>query len=111
VSRQDARRLLDIVAALDAIDSHISRGDVSDGLVFDAVRIRLIEIGEAVKSLPGDVLAREPALPWREIASMRDHLAHRYFDTTHSIVASTISHDLPVLRLAVERLLQHLDST
>ena len=108
MSRRELRRLLDIIAALDAIDSHTCRGDVSDGLIFDAVRIRLIEIGEAVKNLPPDLLAHEPRLPWREIARMRDHLAHRYFDTTHAIVASTVTNDLPQLRRAVERLLQRL---
>ncbi len=75
-------------AALDAIDAHVGRGDLSDGLVFDAVRVRLIEIGEAVKALPRDLLDTEPSRPWSEIARMRDQLAHREFDTTHPIVAS-----------------------
>lgn len=35
-----------------ALDAHVRRGDLTDGLVFDAVRVRLIEIGEAVKQLP-----------------------------------------------------------
>jgi uncharacterized protein with HEPN domain len=35
---------------------------------------------------------------------MRDRLAHRYFDTSHAILASTIQHDLPRLEAAVERL-------
>jgi hypothetical protein len=35
---------------------HLQRGDLSDGLVFDAVRIRLLEIGEAVKALPAEML-------------------------------------------------------
>jgi len=105
VSRNSRHRLLDVQAALDAIDAHTARGDLSDGLVFDAVRVRLIEIGEAVKGLPEDVLAAEPDLPWSAIARMRDHLAHRYFDTTHSIVAATVVQDLPELRRAVDRLL------
>ena len=92
-------------AALDAIDAHLRWGDLTDGLVFDAVSVRLIEIGEAVKALPNDLLETEAGLPWSEIARMRDHLAHRYFDTTHAIVASTVSHDLPQLRQAVARLL------
>jgi uncharacterized protein with HEPN domain len=54
---------------------------LSDRLIFDAVRIRLLEIGEAVKALPGDLLATQPSIPWQQIARMRDHLAHRYFDT------------------------------
>ena len=88
-------------AALDAIEAHVARGDLSDGLVFDAVRVRLVEIGEEVKALPDDLLATEPGLPWAEIARMRDHLAHRYFDPTHAIVAGTVSQDLPELRQAM----------
>jgi len=105
VTRHHRQRLLDIQAALDAIDAHVSRGDLSDGLIFDAVRVRLIEIGEAVKALPSELLNSEPELPWTEIARMRDQLAHRYFDTTHAIVASTVTQDLPHLKQALERLL------
>jgi len=98
--------LLDIQAALDAIRSHVQRGEVTDGLIFDAVRVRLIEIGEAVKLLPPELLGQRPEVPWSEIARMRDHLAHRYFDTTHAVVARTVTHDLPTLRAAVEHLLK-----
>lgn len=105
MSRQTRQRLLDVLAALEPIDDHVSRGELSDGLVFDAVRVRLIEIGEAVKGLPAEVLATEPQLPWSEIARMRDQLAHRYFDTTHAIVAATVREDLPELRQAIGRLL------
>lgn len=35
---------------------------------------------------------------------MRDHLAHRYFDTDHAIIQATIDHDLPPLIAATERL-------
>lgn len=69
------------------------------------MRVRLIEIGEAVKALPPDLLAGEPALPWAQIAGMRDRLAHRYFDTSHAILAATVSEDLPELHTAVQRLL------
>jgi uncharacterized protein with HEPN domain len=86
------------------IREHLVRGDLSDGLVFDAVRVRLIEIGEAVKALPGDLLDHEPAIPWDKVGGMRDRLAHRYFDTSHSIVRATVEHDLPELEQAVRRL-------
>ena len=109
MSRSPARRLDDILIACDAINEHLSRGPaddpLADGLVFDAVRARLMEIGEAVKDLPAGVTAAEPDLPWREIAGMRDQLAHRYFDTTHAILTATVRDDLPELRAAVERLL------
>ena len=36
---------------------------------------------------------------------MRDRLAHRYFDTSHAIIAATIANDLPELDTAVTRLI------
>jgi len=107
VSRHDRQRLEDILAAIDAIRAHLTRGDLSDGLVFDAVRVRLIEIGEAVKALPAELLATEPDLPWAQIAGMRDRLAHRYFDTSHAILAATVERDLPELERATRALLGH----
>jgi uncharacterized protein with HEPN domain len=107
VTRRDLERLADIRDAIAAIRRHVARGDVSDGLIFDAVRVRLIEIGEAIKALPAELLAIEPDLPWADIAGMRDRLAHRYFDTEHSIVAGTVRHDLEPLESAVARLEAH----
>ena len=107
--RRDRQRLEDIVAACTAIDAHLHRGGLDDGLVYDAVRVRLIEIGEAVKALNPELLDSEPGIHWSAIAGMRDHLAHRYFDTEHSIVSATIDVDLPPLSAAVARLLEHPD--
>lgn len=102
--RSDAQRLDDVLAAAAAIESHLARGTLTDGLVFDAVRVRLIEIGEAVKDIDPALLANEPGVPWADVARMRDHLAHRYFDTDHAIVTATVDHDLPPLIAAAERL-------
>ena len=96
---RERQRLADIQAAVDAIRSHLQRGDLSDGLVFDAVRIRLLEIGEAVKALPAEMLSSQPAIPWSQIARMRDHLAHRYFDTDHAVLRATVDNDLPNLNV------------
>lgn len=98
------------MAAIEAIAAHLQRGNLGDGLVFDAVRVRLIEIGEAVKSLPDELLVTESALPWAQIAGMRDRLAHRYFDTSRAILAATVDEDLPELDAAVRRLLQRVDA-
>jgi uncharacterized protein with HEPN domain len=109
VSRHDDQRLADILAATDAIAAHLQRGGIEDGLVFDAIRVRLIEIGEAVKPINPEVLAAEPGIPWVDVAGMRDHLAHRYFDTAHCIVQATVVDDLPPLVAAARRLLGRFD--
>ena len=43
MSYRERQRLADIQAAIDAIRSHPQRGDLTDELNFDAVRIRLLE--------------------------------------------------------------------
>jgi uncharacterized protein with HEPN domain len=108
VTYRERQRLADIQAAIDAIRCHLQRGGLSDGLVFDAVRIRLLEIGEAVKSLPTELLDTQPGIPWRQIARMRDHLAHRYFDTAHAILQATVDDDLPELERVVHALVKTL---
>ena len=110
MSDSDSQRLRDIQAAIDAIHSHLGRGDLSDGLIFDAVRIRLLEIGEAVKALRVGLLATQPSIPWSEIARMRDHLAHRYFDTSHAILQATVDLDLPDLERAVAALVDDVQT-
>jgi len=82
----------------------MSRGALCDGIVFDAVRVWLIEIGEAIKALPAELLQTEPETAWTNIARMRDRLAHRYFNTGHSYVSYAVSHDLEPLEAAIVRL-------
>jgi len=108
VKRYDGQRLDDVDTAIAAIRSHLARGDLSDPLVFDAVRIRLLEIGEAVKAISPSLLVTEPGIPWKNIAAMRDQLAHRYVDTEHGIVNGTVTDDLEPLLAAVHRLQAHV---
>jgi uncharacterized protein with HEPN domain len=45
---------------------------------------------------------------------MRDHLAHRYFDTAHEILQATVDEDLPDLERAIhvlERSLPDADTS
>ena len=84
MSRGTTQRLDDIVAACVAIRRHLERGDVSDELVFDAIRIRLVEVGEAAKDIPDATGAHEPQIPWNDITRMRDFLARRYVDADHA---------------------------
>ena len=104
--RRADRRLRDVLAAARAISAHLERGALADGLIYDAVRVRLIEIGEAVKGIDPEILAEEPTIPWSDVAGMRDYLTHRYFDTDHAIVSATVERDLPPLIKAAQRLLR-----
>lgn len=126
MTRSSLSRLHDLLAACDAIGRHVKAEGVDEGILFDAIRIRLVEVGEAVKGLDPGLTETEPEIPWADIARMRDHLAHRYFDTSihryidtsihryfdaeHAIVFETAHTDIPLLAAAVHRILKSLDS-
>lgn len=93
--RSDLERLDDVLAAASGITSHLARGPLADGLIFDAVRAWLIEISDAVKDIDPELLGNEPDISWKDVARMKDHLTHRYFDTDHAIVGATVEHALP----------------
>ena len=57
------------------------------------------------KGISPDLLERAPNIPWREIARMRDHLAHHYFDTDHAIVQDVVDTELAPLLDAVHTLI------
>lgn len=84
-------------------------GDLHDGLIYDAVRVRLIEIGEAVEAINPELLAEAPQIPWGAIARMRDHLAHHYFDTDHAIVQDVVETELSPLLDAVRMLVDRAE--
>jgi uncharacterized protein with HEPN domain len=111
VSRRRVARLEDVLAAVEAIrGSHRPRGAHRRSRLRRRAR-PAHRIGEAIKDLPAELLATEPDIPWQDIARMRDRLAHRYFDTSHAIVAATVTNDLPLLEAAVGRITLRLASS
>jgi len=104
VSRPDADRLDDIASAITSIRSHLQHGPITVEIVIDAVAMRLLEIGEAVKGISPELTATEPEIQWSDIAGMRDFLAHHYFATNPEIIQVTIDKRLSPLADAVERM-------
>jgi uncharacterized protein with HEPN domain len=93
--------LADILDAIAAIQEYLAEGSLNRGLIYDACRVRLIEIGEAVKNIDPNLLATLPSIRWRAISRMKDHLAHHYFDTDHALVEYVIHEELVPLREAI----------
>lgn len=104
MSRSDEQLLGDITHACSVILGYVARVDLPEDLVFDAIRIRLVEIGEAVKGLSAETRSQAD-VPWQDMARMRELLAHRYFDTTHHIVFQTARADIPILKEKIAQIL------
>lgn len=103
MSRSALDRITDIRRAFDAIREHELLGR-SAPAVFDAVRMRLLEIGEAVNGIPASLRETESQLPWAAMVGMRNWTAHRYFDTLHDYVWVTVDRDLGPLLDALTRI-------
>ena len=103
MKRTDAERLADIAEALAAIRGHAKRrGD--ERLRRDALLYNLLVVGEAVKAVSEELKAREPEVPWRAIAGLRDLLAHEYYEIDIDAIDDIVERDLPPLAAAVGRL-------
>ena len=77
-----------------------------DDVRADAVLLNLHIIGEAVKKLPGDLCERYPDVAWREIAGLRDVIAHAYFALDSDILWDAVERDVPALLDAVRKIIR-----
>lgn len=67
--------------------------------------VKALEItGEAVKSVPDDIRAQYPHIPWRDVAGMRDILVHQYWRIDSRVVWSTVQNGIPLLKTAITKL-------
>jgi uncharacterized protein with HEPN domain len=78
----------------------------ADEMRFDAILFNLHVIGEAVKKLPLDLRDRYPDIAWREIAGLRDFVAHAYFALDLDILWDAIRKDVPALLVRTREMIQ-----
>lgn len=105
---KDRLYLESIRDCLDRIAEYTAKGEevfMTSRLIQDGVIRNLEVIGEATKNLSSDLRDANPAIPWRQIAGMRDVLIHDYLQVNLARVWRTVAMDLPPLRAVVSQLL------
>lgn len=71
----------------------------------DAVIRRLTIIGEATKGLSHGFRSRNPEIPWRKMAGLRDIIVHEYDDLKLDIIRQIIEVELPAVLQSLQPLL------
>jgi uncharacterized protein with HEPN domain len=68
-------------------------------------------LGEGVKRLPSDLVARYPQIPWKQIAGTRDRISHGYDETDYDVLWDAAKNDVPALIVTLEQMLGDLGKT
>lgn len=110
--RDLADSLRDILEAIEAIERFTAKVNFENFVQNEekcfAVEKALEIIGEAVKNVPNSVRRDYPEISWKNIAGMRDKLAHQYWRTDVEVVWKTVQEDVPKLKIMMTRIIQDL---
>jgi len=102
----------DIVEYMERAEDHIKSLTfdqfLKDNKTCDAV-IRCIEvIGEAAKNITDEIRNMYPAVPWRDMAGMRDKIIHGYFMVDFEEVWLVVKEEIPKLKPMIMKVLKDL---
>jgi len=101
--------ILDSISLIEDFIGNINFDEFTkDKKTSSAVIYQIEIIGEAAKQIPKDKRTKYQAVPWQDMAGMRDKIIHFYFGVDHEIVWKVIKEDLPILKKEFVRILAEL---
>ncbi|MGK7895908.1 MAG: DUF86 domain-containing protein [Xenococcus sp. (in: cyanobacteria)] len=105
MSRDLSLYLTDIINSVDRIKDYTRSMNyddfVEDRKTYDAVIHNLHIIGEATKQVPEIIRQNYPDIPWRQVAGLRDVIAHTYFMVNPEIVWNILNAELEPLQTTI----------
>ncbi|MFN0031754.1 MAG: DUF86 domain-containing protein [Flavobacteriales bacterium] len=81
---------------------------VNNKMLCDAVQHQFEILGEASSHVPHALQKRYKQIPWSMMYSLRNHIAHEYFDVDYEIIWEIVQHDLPKDLANLNELYRHL---
>jgi len=102
------REILACIAAIDLADATATRHDGDPGVatvVVDAIRYRLVKIGEAVGSLSPELREDHPAVAWSDLARLPDLIGEADDELDPEMALAAVGQPLRRLRSACQAIL------
>src|SRR3954470_7405732 len=95
-----------IISSLSGLDRKTFICDRDKG---DVVALRLAAIGEASRKLSPELRGRHPHIPWSKMYTLRNIVAHHYFDLNYDLLWDIAAERLPELEEACRAELKRID--
>jgi uncharacterized protein with HEPN domain len=80
---------------------------LSNRLVQDGVIRQLEVMGEAARNISDDLQIKNPAIPWRQMISLRNRIIHAYFNVNFQIIWEIIQVDIPEIKQEIKLILEN----
>ena len=80
----------------DFISNQTEESFLKNNLVFSAVLMQIVIIGEATSKFPKEIRKQYPDVPWRDIVAIRNFLAHEYYVADPKIIWETVKVHIPI---------------
>lgn len=105
------QNLLDIKEASEKIiqfTGNISGADkfYNEVMIFDAVMMNIIVIGEAVSRIPDDFIENYNFVDWPKIKGLRNIIAHDYFGIDAEEIWQIVRIKIPALKGDIEKIIK-----
>lgn len=78
----------------------------NDQLNFNASLLLIATIGDQITKISQDTASKYPDIPWQKIKGTRNRIVHDYSGIDYDITYDIIKTELPLLKLAIERLVK-----
>jgi uncharacterized protein with HEPN domain len=106
--RDAAVRLEDILKAIGRIRGYVADVTLTrfqtDTLLFDAVSLNVLVIGESIARLPDPIKDQLASLPWKSMVAVRNLVAHGYPELDERIVWDIATTRLDALEAVIRPL-------
>jgi uncharacterized protein with HEPN domain len=95
-AKEYLRHIQDECSYLISVSKTLDFEDLTNDETLKRAVVRSLEIiGEASKKIPLDFKAERKAIPWKNMAGMRDRLIHDYLGVNYAIVYDVIKNKIP----------------